>query len=117
MNMTIWEEIKATIASYWEKLITLDECIECLLAIPSRVCDDFKDFVKMTNWSDLDCLAMIASAHPDFVPYGTYWTPLPYSLYIKWWALRVCWLNGTTNTMYAWDVYLKMNYWEYNYSN
>lgn len=111
----MFEEIKCIFASYLEHLITFRECILYLLAIPSRVFEELKCFVTLTNWSDLDCLTLIAVAHPKFVPYGTHWSVLPYALYIRWWALKVCWLNATMSTMYADDVYLMMNYWEYDY--
>lgn len=72
----------------------------------------FWNFVRMIEWSSDVSVGLVAVSHPKFKPW-TKWTLLPYRVYIRVWALRVCWLNAKQSHMYAWDYFLMMNYWEY----
>ena len=79
-----------------------------------RICGMFAfflSFVELGDWHSLPCCELIAVTHPDLVPYGLWWHVVPYSWYIRWWVLKVCWLNTVQNTMYADDVFLVLNYW------
>lgn len=112
--MSLLDEIKATIASYREDLLDeRDVCISIVRLLWRYFFPvEFIEFARMINWSSDTTVGLVAVSHPDFVPW-TKWTLLPYSLYIRLWALRVCWLNATQSSMYAWDYFLMMNYWEY----
>lgn len=71
----------------------------------------FMSFVELIDWHSLLCCELIAAAHPRFKPYGLGWHVLPYSLFVRYWALRVCLLNSVQSIMYADDVFLALNEW------
>ena len=113
-QMSLLDEIKATIASYREDLLDERDVCICIVRLLWRYFFpvEFIEFARMINWSSDTAVGLVAVSHPKFKPW-TRWTLLPYSLYIRLWALRVCWLNAKQSHMYAWDYFLMMNYWEY----
>jgi len=111
--MSLWDEIVATIASYREGLLDeRDLYISFVRMLKHLIFGDFWDFVRMIEWSSDMSVGLVAVSHPKFKPW-TRWYGMPYSLYIRLWALRVCWLNAKQSHMLAWDYFLMMNYWEY----